>query len=258
MRSSILFAAITLFATSAALADGYMPVAQHDSCCDVNWNGVYGRASVGYNFSSLDLNSSRTEGGVLLGTVDDGASMNGAQGILTLGYDHALGPSIVVGIFGDYAFGHHDDQAAVFDPGLPGSTDSVTLKLDNTWAVGGRVGYIGTCCAMFYLSAGYTGTHMSFDDPDRPAFADGFGYEERNRYGYFLGAGVDYSLHSGLFLNLDYRFSDYGSQNLVDVDFDCGVPCNVTIDANDIQVHSLRLGLAYKFGFDRHEPVPLK
>ncbi len=246
--------ALALF--SPALADGYSVAHPVDACCDVNWTGVYGRAALGYNFGRFDSSSSFTTGDVVAGSTSDNVSPDGVQGIVTIGYDHEVGSNFVIGVFGDYAFGQHDGSGVLFDPNI--GTDTFTLDVDNVWSVGGRVGFVGGSSTLFYVSAGYSHSRFTFTDPDLPGIVDNFGVEENDLSGYFLGAGVDHQLHSGWFLNLDYRFTDYGNRSVVDENFICaGVPCNYSFDL-DNQIHSLRLGVAYKFDMGHRDAVPLK
>src|SRR5690606_16330989 len=108
-------AALTLSA-GAALADGYnygsvkdtMPVAPQ-----VNWNGLYIGAAVGYGIASTELDARLEEwdwepgNSYELDWFDaakiDGISSKGFQGVLTIGYDRQVHPNLLIGIFGEYA-----------------------------------------------------------------------------------------------------------------------------------------------------------
>src|SRR5690606_25826665 len=107
-------AALTLSA-NAALADGYGYGSVKDATVapQVNWNGLYIGAAVGYGIATTDLSGySDTyevkEWGHLwqlfgpkhwhwnsAGTAAKGLSGDGAQGTLTLGYDRQIHPGLL-------------------------------------------------------------------------------------------------------------------------------------------------------------------
>src|SRR5690606_17248063 len=109
-----------------ALADGHgygsvkdaVPVAPQ-----VNWNGLYIGAAVGYGIASTELDARMEEWDWEPGDeyyLDefvaanlDGISGEGFQGILTLGYDRQIHPGLLIGIFGEYAFGDLKSEASI-------------------------------------------------------------------------------------------------------------------------------------------------
>ena len=76
----------------------------------------------------------------------------------------------------------------------------------------------------------------------------------------FVGAGLERKLHSGWYLKGEYRYSDLGDSK--HTQYSSGRPCGATSCRDDLDVdhdiHSIRLGIAYKFGERREEVVPLK
>ena len=253
----ITFGLIT--ASGSALADGYesyAPPPPPVACCDDIWTGPYARAAIGYQWGNSDSFSQFTVDGVPLGTITDSASHSGVQGVVTLGYDHAIWNALVLGVFGDYAFGEHSGNGTLFDPNV--GSDVYSAELDDQWSLGGRIGYAMQCCTMLYFSAGWSWSHVTFIDPDNASPIDAFGQERNHIGGYFLGVGVEHQLHDGWFVNLDYRFTDYGNENYVDQTITCGASqCNFRFDL-DTQTNALRLGIAWKMDMDRHEVVPIK
>jgi outer membrane immunogenic protein len=147
-----------------------------------------------------------------------------------LGYDRQIRDGFVIGVFGDYAFGELDGDID-FD-------DNATI--DNQWAVGGRIGFVRSCCTMWYVNAGYTQADLEADDAG--------GDLDETLEGYFVGGGVEQQIRDNLFLKLEYRFSDYD-----DVRFDSD-------EDLDTDVHSIRLGVNWKFDVVHrdHAPAPLK
>lgn len=219
-------AALT-FSAGTALADGYaygsvkdaMPVQQ------VNWNGLYIGGAVGYGIASTEL----TLGEVGEGSINlDGLSSEGFQGVVTLGYDRQIHPNVVLGVFGDYAFGDLDFDVSV--SGLGGGAELASVEISDSWAIGARLGFIRSCCTMWYVTAGYAQA-----DFDVKALGDGIG---KTLSGYFVGGGVEQQLRDNVFLKLEYRYADYEKERLASFE-------GSYLDS-ETDVHSVRLGVNWK------------
>jgi len=217
-------AALTLTA-GAALADGYgygsvkdaMPVAPQ-----VNWSGLYFGAAVGYAIASTD----RDIGGDYFSIASrNGLSNDGAQGILTIGYDRQVHQNLVLGIFADYAFGDLDRTESLF------GSIGIKSELTDNWAVGARLGFVHSCCTMWYATAGYAQLDHEWEVNFGPYK---FG-ASKTRDGYFVGGGVEQQLRDNLFLKMEYRYTDFGSDDLIK-DF----------VETDTDMHSIRLGVNWK------------
>ena len=176
------------------------------------WNGLYVGGAVGYGVGGSEFSGE----GVSFFDVN----LKGAQGIGTIGFDFRLSSVWVLGLFADYAFG---DVGGGFGE---------RSTIDRQWAVGGRLGVLATPSTLLYASAGYTAADFKFifDGPERKGSLDGF----------FVGIGVEQAFSRRLSLKLDYRFSDYG-------DFDPGPDFGPGAKYEN-EVHSVRLGINYRFG----------
>lgn len=246
-------AALLALGAGEARADGmahygYKGAAMTD-CCQANWNGFYVAGSVGVGFAETEYDQYFTNG-VVTGRNDLDIGASDITGTIAIGYDREIRDGIVVGIFGDYTFGsiESDFTLRLPDPVIapPIPAQNLTIKYDDTWAVGVRLGLARSCCTLWYLTAGYTSTELDFD-----------GDEERLD-GYFLGGGVEQQLHHGWSLKLEYRYSDFGEENVFDFRSGGCAPCRDKIDL-DSEIHAVRLGISYKFGVHRETaPAPLK
>jgi outer membrane immunogenic protein len=107
----------------------------------------------------------------------------------------------------------------------------LNIAIDKQWAIGGRLGILSTPSTLLYASAGYT--HADFE-----ASQLGFNVIDEAVDGIFVGLGYEQTISRNLSLKLDYRFSDY--EDLV-----LGNGANV-----GNEVHSVRLGVNWKFGRD--------
>jgi outer membrane immunogenic protein len=235
----------------AALADGIPVVAAPvaEECCKGNWTGFFGAASIGWARAGTDSSHEHT--------TDDGYDFyrfrssrddNADEiiGSVAIGYDRQIGDRFVVGIFADYTFGDFDSDHnnEYYDFGSFGH--------DNVWAVGGRVGITSSCCSLWYVTGGYTQANVDF----RTEFAQ----VSPNIDGWFVGGGVEHQLYKGVSLKLEYRYSDFEDVLVHNVQYEscyCGTYETDRLDA-DSDIHSIRIGLAYKFGGHEEVPAPLK
>jgi outer membrane immunogenic protein len=73
--------------------------------------------------------------------------------------------------------------------------------------------------------------------------SDGFGIvgdDDDTLTGWTLGAGLEYAFTNNLTTRLEYRYTNFdGGDNIFD---------NVTLGSNDIEFHTVRAGISYKFG----------
>jgi len=245
---AMLFASLS----PAALADGIpvtaAPVA--DECCKGNWTGFFGAASIGWARASTDSSHEHT--------IDDGYdfyryrssrddSADEIIGAVAIGYDRQIGDRFVVGVFADYTFGDFDNDHNVDNE----YHDVGFFGVDNVWAVGGRVGITSSCCSLWYVTGGYTQADVDFRSEYARVSPD--------LDGWFVGGGVEHQIHNGLSLKLEYRYSDFDDALVHNVEYES---CDCTHETDrldaDNDIHSIRIGLAYKFGRHEEAPAPIK
>src|SRR5262249_38732255 len=138
---------------------------------------------------------------------------DGWFGTVGAGYDWQVNPTWVFGIFGDGQWGSL--KGTIQDPvsGLTG-----TIKMQDAWAAGARLGYLVAPNVLSYVNAGYSGSHWSgttlvstFSGVPVGAHTNSF-----NRNGWFIGGGVENSLNifgiaaPGWFMKTEYRAAYYG------------------------------------------------
>lgn len=239
----ILFAAATAIAiggtSSAARADGFLSTPVAEACCQTEWSGLYVAGSIGYGDARSGFTHHDFVGGQ---TSSSDLSSDGVTGTIAVGYDRQFQSNIVAGVFADYTFGELDSSGILAYTAPPG-IEPFSLEYDNVWAVGARLGFARSCCTLWYVSAGYTEADLTFTGVG--------GTIDKTLSGYFLGAGVEQNIRDFMFLKLEYRFSDYGKDTLFND------PCCEGFET-ETEIHSIRLGIAYKFGRREAEPTPLK
>lgn len=213
----------------------------------------------------------------------------GIFGTVQLGYDWKLRDRWVVGAFVDADWGSDigaDSKQTnavnlnFFGTPVPLLNSSVKSEVEQEWAltVGGRVGLLATPGTLLYVLAGYT--HVELDDAHvKVNFADPLGgfipaidsptsLKVRlpdSLDGYTLGAGIETKLTRALSLKFEYRYTelDGESEAVSKTKVQCcdsyygyvarRIQENAKADL-DVDIHSVRAVLSYKFG--RDEPLP--
>ena len=230
------------FGASAAHADGYPVRDFSPAVSDNDWSGFFINGSVGYGWGDTGFKITELESGE---SVKTSGEPDGFLGSVGLGYDWTFGRGLVFGVFGDYTIGELDDDLSFGSDTFP-----FKASYDNIWAIGARAGYVIHKDLLLYGTLGYT--HADFE-------LKSVGFKESDDVdGFFVGAGLERELCDNLYLKGEYRFSDFGDTKFRVVEGGgCGGECEFN-NKLDHDIHSIRVGLSYKFGSRREEAVPLK
>jgi outer membrane immunogenic protein len=254
---ALALAAIAAFTGSAFAAD--LPARTYSKApvmvaAPPSWTGCYVGAGGG---GAITRNNNFDYQNVAANGLPAGAqaSLNrtsGADGWLgtgQVGCDYQFS-NFVVGVFGDYDFMSVKGNVSsfgTFSPFVGGSQ-----KMDQQWAVGGRVGYVVLPQLLTYVSAGYTQAHWQstnlslFATPgvvsnNMPGFTKG---------GWFIGTGDEYALSflPGLFWKTEYRYSQFDTANVPVYLGTSAVLSNNSV-SNQFTEHSVRSELVYRFNW---------
>ena len=255
--------------TNPAVADGMPRGAPAASVVWMpNWTGPYIGVGIGGAFATHDRSArdiNELNGDVVDATRlwDDHHGRSHVFGTVTLGYDYQFNPRWVAGAFVDFDFGNRNDQTSFANFG--GFSDArLSQKDGHAWSIGGRLGVLSSPSTLLFVSAGWTQVSTEAD------LSFMFGGTERRltldkeRDGWFVGAGVETQLgwlgNGGFSLRGEYRFTrlDDDHSRLTLAENSCGAGCDRRLAFDrDIDVHSVRAVLVYKFG--RPETVvPIK
>jgi outer membrane immunogenic protein len=166
-------------------------------------------------------------------------------GTVQVGCDYQIAPTVVIGAFGDYDFSSIKGNAS-FGEDLFGRE-----KLKASWAVGGRLGWLPLQQQqlMVYVSGGYTQARFSaVTGVDGEGDPTDLSVPKHTYSGWFIGTGYEYALawFPGLTWKTEYRFSDYGKENIRLLD--AGAPSDHTLDSHKY-VHTVRSTLTWRFNF---------
>jgi outer membrane immunogenic protein len=213
-----------------------------------NWTGCYVGAGGGYGMYDQESRFIDSVAGPLSVTNDNGG--RGWFGTVQVGCDYQIAPSIVIGAFGDYDFsGIKGDMAS------PIHTWVGEEKLRSSWAAGGRIGWVPWSAQQFmvYVSGGYTEARFKQVDFN---FADGsgttsFSLAKHTYSGWFIGTGYEYGLGflPGLFWKTEYRYADYGSDQVPLILTVGGAPFGGDTFDSHMRVHTVRSEIVWRFNF---------
>ncbi|UPT83941.1 porin family protein [Bradyrhizobium barranii subsp. apii] len=214
-----------------------------------NWTGFYIFGGGGGGLSNSDQSVQTTVGAVPL-TIGQRQGGSGWFGTVGLGYDWQFNSTWVAGVFADGQFG--SIRGTVQDPffGITGS-----LKLEDSWAAGVRLGYLVAPNVLSYVNGGYSGAHFGQTNfmtlAGVPAGAHLNSY---NRNGWFVGGGVENSLNifgissPGWFMKTEYRSAFYNAKTQDELIDGTNLPTGNSIRANSWN-QTISTSLVYRFNW---------
>ena len=210
-----------------------------------NWTGCYVGGAGGYSAALMDTSISAGGGGIGV----DSRGMQGGSVAALLGCDMQVAPRVVMGVFADWTY----DPDTTFSITATGIPTLLQMSLENRWGVGGRAGYLVQPGSLVYVLAGYTQAQTS--NITSPAGGPGFVIGVPDLKGYVIGAGSEFALGNGLYLQAQYSYANYAKENIALG----GGPLVLGLDTD---VQTARVGLLFKFNTgdaaNAFSPAPLK
>jgi outer membrane immunogenic protein len=188
-------------------------------------------------------------------SIDQRQGGSGWFGTVGAGYDWQFNTSWVAGVFADGQFG--SIRGSLQDPFVgPNFGITSTQKLEDSWAVGVRAGYLVAPNVLSYVNGGYSGAHWG-----RSEFFDtvtgldaGIHTNSFNRNGWFIGGGVENNLNifgitaPGWFMKTEYRSAFYGRKTLDELSTPTNVPIGDSIRFNTWN-QTISTSLVYRFNW---------
>jgi len=214
-KMMIALTAAAAFTGSAYAADlpARMPMKAAPPVVMTNWTGFYIFGGAGGGIWDADTFTSVTATNVPL-SINQRMGGDGWFGTVGAGYDWQFNSTWVAGVFADGQFGSL--RGTIQDP-FAGFTG--TIKAQDAWAAGVRLGWLVAPNVLSYVNGGYSGSHWSgttlfstFSGAPVGAHTNSF-----NRDGFFIGGGAENSLNifgitaPGWFMKTEYRAAYYGS-----------------------------------------------
>lgn len=207
------------------------PVAGYD------WSGLYAGVDVGYAAGKSNL---FIAGGGFGGGSDLNSSLDpsGFVGGIHIGANYQMANSFVIGAEADIAYSNADGLTPL-DAG--GGGVSALLKSELKWSGSARLraGYAFDR-TLPYITAGVAAAKYEVT-----AISAGPGgeipFHDESHVGWTVGAGIEHAFTDRWIARAEYRYSDFGSQ---DLSIAAGLPTATSVD---LQTHDVRVGLSYKF-----------
>lgn len=213
-----------------------------------NWTGFYIFGGAGGGVWDADSLSVNAAGNTT--TITQRTGGDGWFGTVGAGYDWQFNHSWVAGIFADGQLGSLRGSLNDAALGLTG-----TEKLRDTWAVGGRIGYLVAPNVYSYVNAGYTQSYWSGSSLGAASgTAPTVSTASFNKGGWFVGGGVENNLNifgitaPGWFMKTEYRAAYYGNRNLGEFSDATGALAGNTIAFKPF-VQTISTSLVYRFNW---------
>ncbi|HEY4203261.1 MAG TPA: outer membrane beta-barrel protein [Devosiaceae bacterium] len=203
-------AAAALFSTSAFAADLSAPSVVVSSSA-TNWSGFYAGVFGGVATGDFDYSAVPAGGGpsVLDLNVNGGGGLAGVQ----VGAD-AQFDQFVVGAVADLALTNHRAEIGVSVPG--GGLDAdIQSQLNYLGTVRVRAGMaFDNVLAYVHGGLAYGQTEPSISVAGIGAVP---GLDKQNRWGYTLGAGIEYKVNDNVSLETEYAYTHFDDKSLADL-----------------------------------------
>ena len=187
-----------------------------------SWTGFYIFGGAGGGIWDADTSTRVTGTNVPL-SISQRQGGDGWFGTVGLGYDWQFNGPWVFGLLADGEFGSL--KGTIQDP-FADWTGSI--KMQDAWAAGARIGYLVAPNVLSYVNGGYSGSHWS-GTTLLGAFSGlpvGVHTNSFNRNGVFVGGGVENNLNifgisaPGWFMKTEYRAAYFGNKNLSELNND--------------------------------------
>jgi outer membrane immunogenic protein len=216
-----------------------------------SWTGFYIFGGAGGGVWDANNVVKDTATGVPL-TLTQRQGGDGWYGTVGAGYDWQFNSSWVFGILADGQFGSLRGNIVDQGLGLQGNA-----KLEDTWAVGARLGYLVAPNVLSYVNGGWTGSSWSGTNlvsaiTGAPSGTHTNSYTTNN--GVFVGGGVENNLNifgitaPGWFMKTEYRAAYYGNRNLSEFNDVTNTPVGRDIAFKPL-VQTISTSLVYRFNW---------
>jgi len=205
-----------------------------------NFDGFYGGIYTGYAKAQSNI-TEYTAAGIVDGYTGDISPDDFLYGGV-LGYDWNLADNLIVGLAFDYE-SRNSNKTTEYQKlnGTVAPIFSFASKVNSTYSLRSRLGYILNKKSLVYLTAGITKADIEFSIINNiTSVVDSY---KKSHSGYNVGLGTNYDLGNNFQLFGEYRYSDYGLEHFTAT---ITGPSTYQFD-QDVTEHAIRIGIVYKF-----------
>jgi outer membrane immunogenic protein len=256
LATTALFAA---FAQSASAADLRAPAYRAPPPPPppaFSWTGLYlgGHGGCAHDRKNYTTGGFRNAdpGEVGSGFGIDTANGGGCYGGLQIGYNYQVG-SWVWGVEADGSWGNIRSKTTLLELD-PGEVETLALydqKLKSFGTVRGRLGYAWTWGAtptLWYVTGGYAWARNELSTTALDGIQNTL-VSTQNHSGYAVGTGIEVALGWNWSFKGEYLFMDLGNKTYATalITDDGALPGTNTTNV-DLKLHTVRIGLNYRFG----------
>lgn len=260
-RFALSLAAATALSTTVLAADLPMSVpAALPAAPAYSWTGFYVGANLGYGWDLGDIRYTGDAGIINLinaGIAPGAFNINGsgALGGLQLGYNLQVTPNIVVGIEGDIQLANIEGSAAWSSTVGAGSSGSVSSQIDWFGTLRGRIGFAfdrvlvygtgGLAFGQAEVSGRWVSNGVALGAVAIPTTIAA-GSTTETRFGWTLGAGVEWAFAPNISIKGEYLYVDLGRTDLT-LGGGIGPVPFIVSQRHDLDFHVVRLGVNVRF-----------
>ena len=219
------------------------------------WAGLYIGGHIGAGWGDKTLMCAEGCAPLPTGFVDANGTVSGILGGGQIGYNLQLMPQWVAGIEADVSAADVKGNYScfgVFDQHF-GFADQCSSRSNVLGTVVGRVGpTVGQAWIYLLGGAAWTYDHHTNNSVELTTFTV-FNYRaEETRWGYTIGAGIEYAFTPNWSAKIQYNFMDFGTHTVSFVDqFSSTVLGQPPSFAEDIKqrIHTVTFGVNYRFSW---------
>jgi outer membrane immunogenic protein len=244
MKAALLASVAVLFVTTSAMAaDAVVATEPTPVAADTfSWTGGYIGINAGYAGGKFKHPGSLTDevSGETLFSDSANFDADGFIGGAQIGYNWQLDNRVVLGVEADFQ-GSSVKGDETYD--LAGVEAGIETKVEWFGTVRARLGYTPVDRLLVYATGGlaYGKVESSLSLSDGvDSVSDSY---SKTKAGWTVGAGAEYALDKNWTIKGEYLYTDLGKRTLIDYT-DAGLNLNLK---NDVQFHTIRVGLNYKF-----------
>ena len=249
--------AVAAFSGSALAAD--LPARTYSKAPPVlepapSWTGFYFFGGAGGGVWDANTQAVTTVTGICQTCIIQKQGGDGWYGTVGAGYDWQFSGAWVAGIFGDGQFGSL--KGSIVDQANAIGSVTGSIKNEDNWAAGVRLGYLVAPTVYSYVNGGYSGSHWNSTSlvSSFTGVASGLHTNSFNQNGWFVGGGVENKLAlfgflgPNWFMKTEYRAAYYNTHTVNELFDTTGVLAPNSITFKPL-VQTISTSLVYRFNW---------